>query len=138
MPNDTVEQSQGRMEALREMLTRRRDELAEEVEDLMRRTRAAQAAQRSEAVQDAGDLARLDDAGDRALAILQSRDRLRRQFEDALSRLAAGAYGLCEDCGGSIDETRLRAIPFAKRCLPCQEKAESVEQLEHASERKSL
>ena len=28
---------------------------------------------------------------------------------------------LCEDCGRNIPEQRLRAVPGAVRCVPCQE-----------------
>ena len=38
----------------------------------------------------------------------------------ALRRLAAGTYGTCMDCGEPIAQERLRTIPFAARCAPCQ------------------
>lgn len=44
----------------------------------------------------------------------------REQAEHARDRKAQGAYGLCEDCGGKIDEERLEALPDATRCLACQ------------------
>lgn len=40
-----------------------------------------------------------------------------RAAEQALER---GTYGVCVDCGGSISEGRLRAVPDAVRCVPCQ------------------
>jgi RNA polymerase-binding transcription factor DksA len=42
----------------------------------------------------------------------------------ALRRLESGRYSECEDCGGAIDPARLRALPWARRCLSCQERAE--------------
>jgi DnaK suppressor protein len=42
----------------------------------------------------------------------------------AEGRLAAGDYGLCEDCGDVIGFARLEAQPAASRCVRCQEKAE--------------
>lgn len=42
----------------------------------------------------------------------------------ALSRIDAGGYGHCEDCGGDIGRERLLAQPSAARCLRCQERAE--------------
>lgn len=39
--------------------------------------------------------------------------------DDALGRLAAGTYGLCERCGNPISEARLEAMPTARRCLDC-------------------
>jgi len=39
--------------------------------------------------------------------------------DDALRRLDAGTYGLCERCGQPISEARLEAMPTARRCLDC-------------------
>jgi DnaK suppressor protein len=35
----------------------------------------------------------------------------------AQRRLAEGAYGRCETCGRPIDDDRLRALPWARRCI---------------------
>jgi len=54
-------------------------------------------------------------------------DRLTRQvsqIEEALERLARRGYGLCRDCGEFIGVARLKALPFAQRCRPCQARAE--------------
>jgi DnaK suppressor protein len=37
----------------------------------------------------------------------------------ALDRLADGTFGQCEECGGSISEERLNAIPYAPLCVRC-------------------
>jgi DnaK suppressor protein len=49
-----------------------------------------------------------------------------RQAVDALRKMGSndGSYGVCADCGDEISERRLRAVPFATRCLPCQQSAE--------------
>ena len=47
-----------------------------------------------------------------------------RQVEAALSRIEAGTYGQCIDCGVEIPAARLHAAPEAPRCIACQEKAE--------------
>ena len=44
----------------------------------------------------------------------------REQVERALSRLAEGKYGECEDCGQRIPTERLRFRPEATRCVDCQ------------------
>ncbi len=54
-------------------------------------------------------------------------DRLNRQvsqIEEALERLACREYGLCHDCGEFIGVARLKALPFAQRCRPCQARVE--------------
>lgn len=45
-------------------------------------------------------------------------------IDAALSRLAAGQYGQCQDCGATIPEARLAAYPMALRCVRCQTHAE--------------
>ena len=44
-----------------------------------------------------------------------------RQIEDALERLGSGDYGVCSQCQQSIPGKRLRAVPWAKYCVQCQQ-----------------
>ncbi len=44
-----------------------------------------------------------------------------RQVEEALDRLVAGDYGVCQRCEEPIPTKRLRALPWAKYCVKCQE-----------------
>ena len=53
---------------------------------------------------------------DRSQALMAARDRIRE-----------GRYGLCESCGGPIPQRRLKVLPTAKLCLPCQERRERRE-----------
>ena len=57
-------------------------------------------------------------------AMLDSCRDMLAQVDEALHRLAAGKHGVCAQCGGDIPLGRLRALPFAVRCLPCQERLE--------------
>lgn len=43
-----------------------------------------------------------------------------RAIDEALQRIADHRYGLCEDCGAPIGYRRLRARPFARRCIDCR------------------
>lgn len=47
-----------------------------------------------------------------------------REVIEALTRLDAGAYGLCKTCGRDINKPRLQARPMATLCIECQEKSE--------------
>ena len=47
------------------------------------------------------------------------------QIDRALERLEAGTYGTCEVCGRPIGEERLRALPYATRCIEDEERAEA-------------
>ncbi len=58
------------------------------------------------------------------LAILDCSRDMQATVQEALRRLATGEYGLCKMCGQHIALARLRALPFAVRCLACQERLE--------------
>ena len=45
-----------------------------------------------------------------------------RQLQDALDRLEAGEYGVCQGCEDPIPPRRLQAVPWAKYCVSCQDK----------------
>ena len=49
------------------------------------------------------------------------RSRMLKEVESALKRVAGGSYGYCEGCGEEISPARLKAIPWARYCLVCQE-----------------
>ncbi len=42
-----------------------------------------------------------------------------REIDAALARIEAGTYGKCENCGGEIDEQRLRTLPTTTLCTSC-------------------
>jgi DnaK suppressor protein len=50
---------------------------------------------------------------------------LARDLLAALTRVAHGTYRLCIDCDEPIAHRRLAAVPWAARCLSCQENAET-------------
>jgi DnaK suppressor protein len=49
------------------------------------------------------------------------RSRMLKEVESALKRVVGGSYGYCEGCGEEISPARLKAIPWARYCLVCQE-----------------
>ena len=61
------------------------------------------------------------------IALLQMRTETLTRVEQALVRLDAGNYGSCFECGLEISERRLRALPFAVRCQPCEARREETE-----------
>jgi len=46
-----------------------------------------------------------------------------RQINAALERIEQGTYGFCEVCGKPIGVERLRAIPWATRCIDDQRRS---------------
>jgi len=49
------------------------------------------------------------------------RSQLLREVDNALGRCARGTYGACEGCHGEIAPPRLKAVPWTRYCLTCQE-----------------
>jgi DnaK suppressor protein len=73
---------------------------------------------------DIGEQSMLDVLSDTGLAVADIlRERLTR-MEEAERKLEEGTFGVCEDCGADIEEERLRAVPYAIRCVRCQEISE--------------
>jgi len=56
-------------------------------------------------------------------------------IDAALARMDSGNYGACMDCEGPISSRRLEAIPWASRCIACQELAASVHDFAPLAER---
>lgn len=71
-----------------------------------------------------------DDAPQRAEAREIDLARTDRELHElgAVSRALAGLerpdYGQCVDCGGGIPFDRLKAEPWAQRCVPCETRHE--------------
>lgn len=49
------------------------------------------------------------------------RSSMLKEIERALARCAGGTYGVCEACDEDISPNRLKAIPWARYCVTCQE-----------------
>lgn len=59
-----------------------------------------------------------------ALSLVSSEQEALYEIEEALKRLEASTYGLCEMCERPIRKERLHAVPFARMCVHCQSTAE--------------
>ena len=46
------------------------------------------------------------------------------ELDDAIKKIEEGTFGICEECKSVITKTRLKAVPFARLCVKCQEKKE--------------
>ena len=49
-------------------------------------------------------------------------------IDAALRKMDNGIYGICEHCKRHIEKKRLKALPSARYCLPCQSGAEKSRQ----------
>jgi RNA polymerase-binding transcription factor DksA len=41
------------------------------------------------------------------------------EVEAALDRIKQGSYGKCAECHGDIGVERMKALPYARRCIQC-------------------
>ena len=48
------------------------------------------------------------------------------EIDAAQRRLEAGVFGVCEGCHRAIPLARLRAVPTARQCAPCQARVEAA------------
>lgn len=106
-------------------LQQRRAALRDEIDTASAHRHEARAARASGDVHDAKDDADFLQSSTTVDAeIERDREELRR-VDEALARLASGAYGVCIACGEPIDAQRLKAEPAGARCLPCQARHEA-------------
>lgn len=50
-----------------------------------------------------------------------------RLVNEALDRVETGDYGICQACEEPVSDKRLKAVPWAKHCVPCQERMALME-----------
>ena len=65
-------------------------------------------------------------ASERDLAIgnVDRESTMLRNVKAALRRIHDGSFGMCVDCESEISPKRLAAVPWAPRCILCQEAAD--------------
>ena len=59
-----------------------------------------------------------------ALETLGRESAFLRETRAALGRMDTGVFGICFDCEEEISPKRLAAVPWAARCIACQERAD--------------
>lgn len=59
-----------------------------------------------------------------SLGIASNEREVLFELDDALKKIEEGTFGVCEDCKSLIARTRLKAVPYARLCVKCQEKRE--------------
>ena len=64
-------------------------------------------------------------ARDTAMLMNERDMQLAQRIERAINKIDAGEYGRCMDCDTDIEVERLRALPWAERCIACQEELEA-------------
>jgi DnaK suppressor protein len=105
---------------LEQMLVERRRKIQSEIDDRRRLGRA----DHSHEVSDMVDMSDASIEEEMSFALLEMRATMLVRIDAALARLASGEYGVCAECAEPIALGRLRALPFAVRCLDCEARVE--------------
>jgi RNA polymerase-binding protein DksA len=59
-----------------------------------------------------------------SLGLASNEQKALYELDDALKRIEEGTFGICEECKSIMTKTRLKAVPYARLCVKCQEKRE--------------
>ena len=73
---------------------------------------------------DTFDEVQLSAERDLTITLLNHETLLLQSLKAALCRIEDGSYGICVQCEEGINPKRLAAVPWAERCIQCQEAAD--------------
>lgn len=99
-------------DGLRRELLRKKDELTTRLERITANLRRGYEADSKERAKQLEDSEVVDALGNEARAELS-------KISAALSRMESGDFGVCIECGLSIDKNRVKAYPYAQECIEC-------------------
>jgi DnaK suppressor protein len=111
---------QKKLKAFRERLLLRKQEILEAYNK--NKTYGKEADE--EGAQDIADKASNSYTKEFLFSLSNSEREMLQDVDDAIVRIETRSYGVCVVCEDEMDKKRLEAVPWAKRCLDCQEKQE--------------
>jgi len=71
-----------------------------------------------------GDMATVTFDRELDYTLEENEGRLLQAIDGALKRIDDGTYGSCVNCGQSIGDERLEALPWTTQCIACKRKEE--------------
>lgn len=92
-----------------------------EVLESYQRDKAAGNAQPDDGIQDLADKAASAYSKELNFSLSDAERTTLMLIEEAFNRIKAGSYGTCGNCGSTIGEKRLQAVPWTPFCIDCQE-----------------
>ena len=110
-----------RVDVLRRMLEERRLEIHDKLRSIREDVPSAQ-----DEVRDAEEQSVTDFAREMEFALMEMKAQTLVRIDEALRRVDEGTYGTCVECEQDIAAARLKALPFAVRCVECQARAENA------------
>ena len=92
-----------------------------ELHDSYERDKAAGNASPDDGIQDLADKAASAYSKELNFSLSDAERNLLMLIDEAFNRMNDGAYGVCTNCGTTIGEKRLQAVPWTPYCIDCQE-----------------
>jgi DnaK suppressor protein len=92
--------------------------------DSYQRDKAAGNAQPDDGIQDLADKAASAYSKELNFSLSDGERNVLMLVEEAFNRIKGGTFGVCTNCGNTIGEKRLQAIPWSPYCIDCQELVE--------------
>jgi DnaK suppressor protein len=115
-----VKMSKKELEKYRRLLEDKKASLSAEIA----KTRSAEEETTEESTQDIADKAVSSYTREFLYSLTDGERGTLLQIDEAIGRVDDATYGLCANCGQSMAEKRLTAVPWAPYCVDCQELAE--------------
>jgi DnaK suppressor protein len=125
-----AEAGTARYDELKDMLEERRRQILSQVHEKIRDVRTENVTGKVNTVLDPGESSEAGIQEDIEFALIQMKAETLHKINEALQRLEEGAYGNCFECGEEISRQRLRALPFAVRCIDCEGARETAQKRE--------
>jgi DnaK suppressor protein len=92
-----------------------------ELLDSFERDKQAGNAQPDDGIQDLADKAASAYSKELNFSLSDTERTMLVAIDEALARIRNGEYSICTNCGATIGEKRLQAIPWTQHCIDCQE-----------------
>ncbi len=130
--NKKNQMNKARYDDLKQMLEERKRHMLSQVHEKIRDVRSENVSGKVNNVLDPGETSEAGIQEDIEFALIQMKAETLDKINEALTRLEEGAYGNCFECGEEISHARLRALPFAVRCIECEQARENAQKRERA------
>lgn len=92
-----------------------------ELVDSYERDKAAGNTQPDDGIQDLADKAASAYSKELNFSLSDGERGVLMLIDEAFARIRGGSYGVCTNCGATIGEKRLIAVPWTPFCIDCQE-----------------
>jgi DnaK suppressor protein len=92
-----------------------------ELHESFERDRVAGNQLNDDGIQDLADKAASAYSKELNFSLSDTERNLLMQIDEAFVRMKNGSYAVCTNCGTTIGEKRLQAVPWTPFCIDCQE-----------------